>query len=149
MADSPTDDVHRQFFEKNRAVQLLIEPETGAIVDANPAACAFYGYERDRMRTLRITDLNTLPGDQVLSAMAQAGAEQKTRFLFRHRLSSGEVRDVEVHSGPVELGKRKLLYSIVHDVSERRRAEEALSRSDERYREILEGIEEGYYEVDL
>ena len=88
MADSPTDDVHRQFFEKNRAVQLLIEPETGAIVDANPAACAFYGYERDRMRRLRITDLNTLPGEQVLSALAQAGAEQKTRFLFRHRLSS-------------------------------------------------------------
>ena len=68
MADSATDDIHRQFFEKNRAVQLLIEPETGAIVDANPAACAFYGYERDRLRRLRITDLSTLPVEPVLQA---------------------------------------------------------------------------------
>jgi PAS domain S-box-containing protein len=107
MADSPTDDIHRQFFEKNRAIQLLVEPETGAIVDANPSACAFYGYERDRLRALRITDLNILPGEQVLNALALAGAEQQTRFLSRHRLATGEVRDVEMHSGPVELGQRK------------------------------------------
>ena len=149
MAESPIDDLHRQFFEKNRAVQLLIDPETGAIVDANPAAASFYGYERSRLRALRITDINTLPAEEVRRALAQASAERRTLFQCRHRLASGELRDVEVHCGPVDLARRRLLYSIVHDVTDRRRAEEALSRSDERYREILEGIEEGYYEVDL
>jgi diguanylate cyclase (GGDEF)-like protein/PAS domain S-box-containing protein len=149
MAKTPIDDLHRQFFEKNRAVQLLVDPATGAIVDANPAACAFYGYPRERMRALRIADLNTLPPDEVRAALAQAEAERQTHFQFRHRLASGELRDVEVLSGPVQLGKRSLVYSIVHDVTDRRRAEEALSRSDERSREVLEGIEEGYYEADL
>jgi diguanylate cyclase (GGDEF)-like protein/PAS domain S-box-containing protein len=149
MADNAADDLHRQFFEKNRAVQLLIDPASGAIVDANPAACAFYGYERERLRTLRITDINTLPVNEVQTALAQAGGERRTLFQFRHRLATGEVRDVEVHSGPVQLGSRRLLFSIVHDVTDRRRAEEALYRSDEKYRDIVEGIEEGYYEVDL
>ncbi|HVQ32064.1 MAG TPA: PAS domain S-box protein, partial [Vicinamibacteria bacterium] len=149
MVESPSDDLHRQFFERNRAVQLLIDPATGAIVDANPAACAFYGFDRDRLRSLRIGDINTLPPNQLRAAMAQAEAERRTFFPFRHRLASGEERDVEVHTGPVELGGQRLLYSIVHDVTDRRQAEAALSRNDEKYRDILEGIEEGYYEVDL
>ena len=148
MAETSSDDLHRQFFERNR-VQLLIDPATGAIVDANPAACAFYGYDRGRLRALRIGDINTLPSDPLGAAMATAEGERPTFFPFRHRLASGEERDVEVHSGPVELGQRRLLYSIVHDVTDRRQAEAALSRNDEKYHDILEGIEEGYYEVDL
>src|SRR5215510_2917153 len=116
MAESPSDDLHRQFFERNRAVQLLIDPGSGAIVDANPAACAFYGYDRERLRALRIGDINTLAPEELRTAMSQAESERRTFFPFRHRLASGEERDVEVHSGPVELGGRRLLYSIVHDV---------------------------------
>jgi len=60
MVESPSDDLHRQFFERNRAVQLLIDPATGAIVDANLAACAFYGFDWDRLCNLRIGDINIL-----------------------------------------------------------------------------------------
>jgi PAS domain-containing protein len=48
-------------FERNGAVQLLIDPADGSIVDANPAACEFYGYSRDVFRTLKIFQINTLP----------------------------------------------------------------------------------------
>ncbi|NJR41939.1 MAG: hypothetical protein HC767_04065, partial [Akkermansiaceae bacterium] len=68
--------------------------------------------ERDRLRALRITDLNTLPVDEVQAELARAGAQQRTLVEFRHRLASGELRDVEVHSGPVQLGSRRLLFSI-------------------------------------
>jgi len=54
-------DIHRQIFEKNLAVQLLIDPETGRIVEANPAACEFYGYSRDELVSRSITDINSLP----------------------------------------------------------------------------------------
>jgi PAS domain S-box-containing protein len=130
-AGSVTDDEndrqrYRQMFEKNRTVQLLIDPQDGAIVDANLAAAEFYGYSLEALTRLRISDINILPLDQIHEAMARAAAEEQPLFLFRHRLASGDIRDVEVRSSPVIIGSRRLLYSIIHDVTEQKRAEAAL-----------------------
>jgi len=53
-------------------------------------------------------------------------------FLFKHRLANGEVRDVEVYSGPITIEGKQLLYSIIHDISERRLAEEELQKAHTR-----------------
>ncbi|MGH9421511.1 MAG: PAS domain S-box protein, partial [Thermoanaerobaculia bacterium] len=45
---------YRQMFENNRAVQLLIDPASGAILDANMAAADFYGYSIAELRNMRI-----------------------------------------------------------------------------------------------
>ena len=87
---------NRAMFENNRAIKLLIDPESGAIVDANPAACEFYGYRLEEFRSKTIMDISTLPRAQVLEEMAQAISGQRAYFNFQHRLASGEVRDVEV-----------------------------------------------------
>jgi len=131
---------YRAMFERNRAVKLLIEPETGAIVDANPAAADFHGYSYDRLCGLNIADLNTLPAEELEAALAQAAGSEVSTFLFRHRLASGELRDVEVNTGPVDVGSRTLLYSIVHDVTERIKAESALRESEERFRSLAERV---------
>jgi len=119
---------HRQMFERNRTVKLLIDPSSGEIVDANPAAAAFYGYSLEALRRMKITDLNTLGPGQITVEMTRAAAGEQYFFTFRHRVASGEVRDVEVHSSPLDVGGRRLLYSIIHDVTERRRTEERLRR---------------------
>ncbi|HEX7117717.1 MAG TPA: PAS domain S-box protein [Longimicrobiales bacterium] len=137
--------LYRQIFERNRAVKLLIDPETGRIVDANPAAADFYGYSRDELKRRNITDLNSLPPDEVAERMRQATAESCTSFVFAHRLASGAIRDVEVHSGPVDVGGRKLLFSIVHDITERRRTEEALRQSEEKYRILFQEARDAIY----
>ena len=51
----------RSMFERHNAAMLLLEPESGALVDANPAAAAFYGHSREYLRTMNLADLNTLP----------------------------------------------------------------------------------------
>jgi diguanylate cyclase (GGDEF)-like protein/PAS domain S-box-containing protein len=121
-----SESIYRTMFERNQAVKLLIDPQTGAIVDANPAAAQFYGYPRATLLTMHITDINILPQEQVQLEMERARTEQRLYFNFRHRLASGTVRDVEVYSSPIHIEGRSLLYSIVHDVTERRRTEEAL-----------------------
>ncbi|HEY3055473.1 MAG TPA: EAL domain-containing protein [Thermoanaerobaculia bacterium] len=128
---------YRQMFENNRAVQLLIDPESGAIVDANMAASDFYGYSQEELKSMRIWDINVLGPDRVRNEMSVAAARERSFFIFRHMRASGEVRDVEVHSGPVDVGGRQLLYSIIHDITERRRAEQALQQSEEKYRNIF------------
>jgi PAS domain S-box-containing protein len=119
---------YRSMFEKNRAVKLVIEPETGDIVDANPAASGFYGYPREMLRAMNIADLNSLPPEQIRAEMQLARAEQRLCFFFQHRLASGEIRDVEVYSGPIDVRGKQLLFSIIHDITERKQAEQDRDR---------------------
>jgi diguanylate cyclase (GGDEF)-like protein/PAS domain S-box-containing protein len=117
---------YRQMFENHQAVQLLIDPATGTIVDANPAACTFYGYAREELRGKPIGEINSCTAPELAEAIRSASAGEGVTFLFQHRLASGDVRDVEVRSGPIESGGRQLLFSIVHDITERKQAEEQL-----------------------
>ena len=48
----------QQIFERNRAIQLIVNPQNGKIVDANPAACALYGYSREEFQQKAITDID-------------------------------------------------------------------------------------------
>ncbi len=123
---------YRNQFAANSSVMLLIDPAGGAITDANTAAVDFYGYPRERLLAMNIVELNTLATDELRQAMASAANGRTNRFQFRHRLADGSLRDVEVASSPVLFGKRTLLHSIVQDVSDRMRAEEALAQAAER-----------------
>ncbi|MCA9422971.1 MAG: PAS domain S-box protein [Nitrospira sp.] len=111
-------------FEKSHSIMLLIHPEKGNILDANVTACAFYGYTKDELTNLRIMDINTLSGEEISEKMQQAKLGKRKHFNFRHRLANGEVKDVEVFSGPVTIGEEEVLYSIIHDISERRQYEQ-------------------------
>ncbi len=110
---------YRQMFERNRAIKLLIDPVTGAIVEANPAAADFYGYAVAQLEQMRITEINQLPAPQVQAAMQQACGGKLEHFIFPHRIASGEIRMVEVYSSPVAIRGKDYLYSIILDVTER------------------------------
>ncbi len=119
-----SEELYRAMFYANVAVKLLIEPATGAIVDANPAACDYYGYTHQEMLGLSIFDINDMPSDQVSQLMGLVQAAGCRHFLFKHRLASGDLRDVEVYSGPLQRQGRTLVFSIIHDVTDRVKAEE-------------------------
>ncbi|MFZ5450826.1 MAG: GAF domain-containing protein [Thermodesulfobacteriota bacterium] len=120
---------YRSLFQSNHAVMLLIDPATGEIVDANPAACAFYGWSQEELTAQKITDINLAPREQVLGNMRRVQEGQESHFFFKHRLADGEVRDVEVYSSPFRVHGRTLLYSIIHDHTARKEAEETLRTS--------------------
>jgi PAS domain S-box-containing protein len=129
---------YRQMFEKNRAIKLLIDPEDGAIVDANTAACEFYGYDLESIRRKKIGDINILPAEQLAENMVRVLGEELSFFNFEHRLASGEIRDVEVYTCPIDVSGRKVMYSIIHDTTERKRAEAALQVNEARFRSAFD-----------
>ena len=116
----------RQMFERHSAIMLLVDPVSGAIVDANLAAENFYGYTPGRLRELKIENINTQSRDQIEHEMRQAFKQNRNYFVFDHRRMNGTVCTVEVHSSPVFVNGTKLLFSIIHDISDRKRAEENL-----------------------
>jgi PAS domain S-box-containing protein len=115
-------------FHGAKLAKLLIDPDTGLILDANPTALKFYGYERGRLLQLKIADISLQTPDEIHAEMQLATSEKRDCFYSGHRLANGAVRDVEVHSGPLLLGRKTVLYSIITDITERKLAEIELDR---------------------
>ena len=114
----------RTIFECNTAVMLLLDAATGAIIAANPSAVAFYGWSIDQLRQMHIQEINTMPLEMLQLQMRQVITSESTRFECLHRCADGSIRDVEVFSSPVKIGGRQLLFSIIHDITGRKQAEE-------------------------
>ncbi|BBI99315.1 hypothetical protein FGKAn22_10080 [Ferrigenium kumadai] len=120
----------RQMFEHHASPMLLIDSDSGRIVDANLASAEFYGYTMERMRQMNMSQINTLPAGKIAEDRDRALRGERKHFIFPHCLASGELRVVEVHSSPVEVEGRSLLFSIVHDITERHAAEAKLRLRD-------------------
>ncbi len=136
--DPRADELFRLMFLSDRAAKILIDPGSGDLIDANPAASRFYGYPLEELTAMNVTDIHALPREEVASELARALEAPAEGLRCRHRLASGEVRDVEVHSSPLERDGQRLLYCIVHDITPRRLAEESLRESEEHFRQIVD-----------
>ncbi|MBP1771393.1 MAG: sensor hybrid histidine kinase [Holophagaceae bacterium] len=140
-----SEEAFRRQFTDNFTMMLLVDFRTGRIVDANDAAVAFYGYPRERLLGLHISELNTLPPGEIQAAMDLVAGQRGARFEFQHRLADGTIRDVQVSSSRIRLGDREVLHSIIHDVTQRKVAERALKASEDRYRAQFNLASEGIF----
>jgi PAS domain S-box-containing protein len=135
-------------FHEHAAIMLLVDPDTGIIIEANDAARKFYGYNFSPDEPITIADINLLTAEELKSELENAAQNQRNYFIFQHRLSSGEFRTVEVHSSPIEVRGGKVLFSVIHDITDRRLAEEKLIRSEAENRAILSAIPDILFRLD-
>ena len=113
-----SEEKHRALFESNYVVMLLIDPQTGRIVDANNAAESYYGWSRYELKRMNISEINTLSNEAVQSAMHEAVTQKRNFFKFKHRLANDLIRDVNVYSGRIVVNRKALLYSCIIDITE-------------------------------
>jgi PAS domain S-box-containing protein len=139
----------RKLFENHAAVKLILDPDTGNIIDANKAAAVFYGWSREQLKQMKIQEINTLSPEEVKKEMEKVMAKKKLHFEFLHRRADGSVRDVDVFSTVIESNKRKRLHSIVYDISERKRAEEELKESEKKYRLLADNVDDVIFVLDM
>ncbi|PLY09923.1 MAG: hypothetical protein C0626_07610 [Arcobacter sp.] len=118
---------YKYLFEQNRAVMLLIDPKNGKIVDVNKAAIDFYGFSRKELLSMKINDINILSNNEIQNEIEMANQEKRNHFYFEHRLKNNTIKSVEVLSGPITLGKKQLLYSIIHDITEHKEHENIIN----------------------
>ncbi|MGE5498840.1 MAG: sensor histidine kinase, partial [Syntrophothermus sp.] len=114
-------------------------------VDANAAAANFYGYSLIELHSMHIADLTLLSGEK-LKDIKNAAPGKAYRFDSRHKLADGSFCDVEILSNAVELSGRKLLYSVIIDISRKKAAEAALKEEKIRLESIIYGTNPGTWE---
>jgi len=130
----------RSLFETAQVVNLIVDPAEGAVIDVNAFASRFYGWSRDELLTMKTTDLTTLSREDVLEKMEAARAKERSYFQVPNLLADGSVREVEIYSGPISIGGKKLIYAIIHDVTDRKLAEEALRASEEQVTRLAQEL---------
>jgi PAS domain S-box-containing protein len=130
----------KNMFKNHASIMLLIEPESNKIVEANNAASKFYGYSIAELCEMHINQINTLSSEQIALESSMANIDKRNHFIFPHKLASGEERIVEVHSSPIDYGKNKMLFSIIHDITDRKQAEELISKISKEQQVILDTV---------
>jgi len=110
---------YRCLFQDNHMVMLVTDPESGVIIDANAAATQFYGWTKDELTAKNIADITVLPTADTGKQMPAAFEPASNHSFSRHRRADGSIRDVEVYSGPIQVNRQELLYSMIYDISRR------------------------------
>ncbi len=126
---------YRLLFEEHIAAKFLIDPETTKIIKANKAASVFYGWSIRELESMSINDINARSNESANRAISQVHNNERIYFEFKHRLSNGEIRDVEVFSSLTEYKGKVLLHSIIHDITEKKQLMNELIDAKERAEE--------------
>ncbi len=122
---------YKNFFSRNSAIILISDPETGRIQDANHAAVNYYGYTKEQLVSMNLSDLNVMSQEKIQREMDQAKSDNRNYYYLKHKLANGSERDVEVYTSKIMVQSTWLTYCIVFDITERRKVEEELKKAKE------------------
>jgi len=118
----------------------------GRFVDVNKAFCRIAGYSREELLSMTVHDIDPDYQAEIWSGfwerLKQAGS---LKFESRHRTKDGRVFPVEIIATFFEYNGREYHCAFARDITERKRAEEILRKSEEKYRGLTENINLGIY----
>jgi PAS domain S-box-containing protein len=135
---SQREEHYKAMFESNRAVQLLVDPDQGKVLDANPAACEYYGYPPEVMKTLSISDLNGRSIGRVQEILEQIISGEITCFTSTAKTAQGQEREVEIYPSTLQAQGKLGIYLIIHDITERKQAEQLVQRQSQKIELLYE-----------
>ncbi len=119
---------YHQIFEGSKTIKLIIDPKTKNIIDVNNSATKFYGYSKEHFLKLKADDLNIVNKDVLNSFFEKILSNTQNIFIFKHKLSNGEIKDVEVYASPINIDTKTYIYSIIRDITEDLKAKKELEK---------------------
>ncbi|HVT72587.1 MAG TPA: PAS domain S-box protein [Lacunisphaera sp.] len=128
---------------------ILVLDDQFRIIEANQQAVDSYGWSKEEMLAMGARDLRTVDSVRQFEAAARASSAEGTTYETIHRRKDGSTLPVEVSSRRVEVDGRVQWLAIIRDISERKRAEAALRKSEELYRLIAENTSDIIWLADL
>jgi len=131
---------YRELFEQAHDAILVFNPEDEVILDVNQRACEVYGFTREEFldMSLKRISQNVPRGEQQIRETLERGVYHHFETVqFR---KDGSQMALEINAAVVNFKGRRAILSIHRDVTDRKRAEEALRESESRNRAILDAL---------
>ncbi len=132
---------YHAIFERAPDSIVLVDTETGALVEFNDRTYESLGYTREEFEKLKIPDFEAIESvEEVAKHIERTTREGTDTFETKHRKKDGEIRDILVSSRALSIGGRDFLQGVWRDITERKRAEEALRDSRHMLQTVLDSI---------
>lgn len=136
---------YRQLFAAESDAIFMIDADTGEILDANPATSSIYGYSHAELLLMKNTDVSAEP-----EKTSEATQNHLNRVPIRyHKKKDGTIFPVELSAGFTRMGNRNIQIVTSRDITERIQNQEAISKSEQKYRELADLLPQTVYELDL
>jgi PAS domain S-box-containing protein len=128
---------------------MVIDPQTAKPIEFNDAAHTQLGYSREEFSKLCLSDLGVKENaDEIKAHLAKIVREGGEEFETKPHTKNGEIRNVLVNTKVVELAGKTFLFSVFHDITEIRKAQDALMKSESQYRQLVNVAQEGIWVLD-
>jgi len=144
-----SEEKYRVIFENQLYAMAIFDVVTLRFLDVNDAYLHMYGYNRtELLGGMTVFDVSA-EGEQTRQAIEEA-VDGGTIFipLLYHRKKDGSSVPVEIVGGPFTWNGREVMFSMAHDISVRKQAEDALRASEEMYRSLISSLSDGFFACD-
>jgi len=147
-----SEEKYRTQFEEALDAVFVADAETGIIIDCNRAASELVGREKSELVGKHQRILHPpeeISGD--FSRTFKQHLKEKEGQVLETRVitKSGEIRHVAIKANIFELGDKKVIQGLFRDITEQKKAEEALRASEEKYKELINGMNDTAWVIDF
>jgi len=140
-----SEEKYRQLFAAESDAIFMIDANSGRILDANPATSSIYGYTHDELLQMKNTDVSAEPDKTTI-----ATRNHETLVNHRwHKKKDGTSFPVELSAGFTTFKNKEIQIVTSRDITERIKSQEALAKSEQKYRELADFLPQTVYELDL
>lgn len=148
-----TDSFYEKLFQNSSGIQVIVDGDSGQIVNANKIACEFYGYSKEQIKNLKIYDISSINDLEEIKHILNETLEWKnTEIYLTHKLANGSVKDAKVIFSEMWIEGKAYFNLTISDVLESRNIkdkrdniegnlnnpEEMLRKVEVNYRKILD-----------
>lgn len=145
-----SEEKYRVIFENKHYAVTVFDIATHRLLDVNDACARMYGYSRaELLGGMTIVDLSAEP-EKTMLAVRQAVADGAIFTPLRYqRKKDGTVVPVEIVGGPYVWDGRQVMFTLAHDISNRKLAEDELREREALYRFLVSSLRDGFFVCDI